>query len=951
MATLVVLASSTALTAALGPVGYALAGAAASYIDSRFVLPMLFPADPVKGPRVGEIGIQGADEGAPMNIVYGSGSVRVPCTMIWKSPIIRESIDHGGHGSNSPESSEELVFWHFNIAVCARETASITHLLADTKTFYREDNGLTITASDLTVSTSFERVPRRGGFDALVDDASVSIGDTTVHMDSLDKRPGTDTYDDNVYWILGEVFIVSGQEYHVVSVSGYDGFDADVTFFPPAQAAWADNTAVEFTGYAADKQIQTITSPDPTGTLLDIFNGGYPITISGFTVPGNNGTFYLDAIVSAHELRIQNDIAQPEAAGALVTLSQALPPFFTDVVSDITIYDGNDTQLPDPLVESYEGAGTVPSYRGNTHVILEHFAGKPFGNRPPNFEACVRARVSETVGEVIEDLCIRAKIDPELVDGSLVTTECHGFYVSGAQPAGQVIQTLMLIYDLVAQDREGVLTFLPRADVEVVTIRDDDLGAYAPDESPADPVKVQDATDDELDKQVNLGYQRYNFAGGQTFKPTHGEAVAKRAIHSTNGITHIDAPVVLTAAEARAAAERILWTGHANRHMIPVELPPSYLALRSSDMVQFAAHGDDWSVLLLTAEIGENFRVHCEGAAEVPSTLTASGDSDGGDADDDDQDAPPGVILRMCDVAPLKGEHEKVLGWYAAVASGDPNADWHGCGIYISRDGGDTYSLLVNMPVELTVGYATTKLGNALVGVQDLFNTVDVQLYEGTLSSKTFLEVCNGANWILIGNEVVGFLSASLVGTRKYRLSRFLRGMRGTERQTNQHHVNDQVMLLSGMNLAFVPINLSEVGADVLLKAVPSGGSITDYPTIAFTPQGNTMRCFAPAWVSASRNTSGDITLTWVHVTRGLVSILSPAGAPELEPEQEFEIDVRNGSGVIVGTVSVIGAVTTTILAATQTGWGLTAGAAIDLEIFQVSQTLGSRGIGNRQTL
>ena len=47
-------------------------------------------------------------------------------------------------------------------------------------------------------------------------------------------------------------------------------------------------------------------------------------------------------------------------------------------------YPGNETQLPDPLIESIEGVGNVPAHRGLCYMVFEDLALEDFGNRIPN---------------------------------------------------------------------------------------------------------------------------------------------------------------------------------------------------------------------------------------------------------------------------------------------------------------------------------------------------------------------------------------------------------------------------------------------------------------------------------------------------------------------------------------------------------------------------------------
>lgn len=56
----------------------------------------------------------------------------------------------------------------------------------------------------------------------------------------------------------------------------------------------------------------------------------------------------------------------------------------------LTIYLGTETQNPDPLIESFKGAGNVPAYRGWCYVVFEQLPLAAYGNRLPSmeFEVC-----------------------------------------------------------------------------------------------------------------------------------------------------------------------------------------------------------------------------------------------------------------------------------------------------------------------------------------------------------------------------------------------------------------------------------------------------------------------------------------------------------------------------------------------------------------------------------
>lgn len=76
------------------------------------------------------------------------------------------------------------------------------------------------------------------------------------------------------------------------------------------------------------------------------------------------------------------------------------------------LYKGTETQTPDTLIESIEGVGKVPAYRGIAYVVIEDFPLADYGNRIPNFTFEVRKSAlvvvsdDESVEELIKDMVV-----------------------------------------------------------------------------------------------------------------------------------------------------------------------------------------------------------------------------------------------------------------------------------------------------------------------------------------------------------------------------------------------------------------------------------------------------------------------------------------------------------------------------------------------------------------
>jgi hypothetical protein len=77
----------------------------------------------------------------------------------------------------------------------------------------------------------------------------------------------------------------------------------------------------------------------------------------------------------------------------------------TEIAPDslnMRVYPGSRDQLPDPLIEAVEGAGSVPAYRGTAYVVIEELDLTPFGTRVPqfSFEVCRPAQIENPGADV-----------------------------------------------------------------------------------------------------------------------------------------------------------------------------------------------------------------------------------------------------------------------------------------------------------------------------------------------------------------------------------------------------------------------------------------------------------------------------------------------------------------------------------------------------------------------
>ncbi|WP_339051755.1 glycoside hydrolase TIM-barrel-like domain-containing protein [Candidatus Lariskella endosymbiont of Epinotia ramella] len=100
---------------------------------------------------------------------------------------------------------------------------------------------------------------------------------------------------------------------------------------------------------------------------------------------------------------------------------------------NIRFYLGTEDQMPDPMIESLEGIGKTPAYRGLSYVVFDHIDLGEFGNKIPNFTFEVSRNI-EKAEEIVEDMIESVVIIPgsgEFIYDTQIQNKMQGSKNSG----------------------------------------------------------------------------------------------------------------------------------------------------------------------------------------------------------------------------------------------------------------------------------------------------------------------------------------------------------------------------------------------------------------------------------------------------------------------------------------------------------------------------------------
>jgi len=371
-----------------------------------------------------------------------------------------------------------------------------------------------------------------------------------------------------------------------------------------------------------------------------------------------------------------------------------------------------------------------------------------------------------------------------------------------------------------------------------------------------------------------------------------------------DGVAEADLPLVLDVERGLVAAEAIIRQATDGRESISFALPPSRQEVRPGRLIGVRVDGGEARPFIVQKVTrGETLKVEARSFAEGalapnaaprragPAPLTFGARS---------------VEVVFLDLPILPGvEAPDHAGFAAAFAYPWPG----GADVLRSADPETGFGLKLRLGASARVGATLAALPGDRAGVVT-GGTLDVEVYQGTLISRPILDVCSGANALAVqhagGWEILQFVNAELIGSRRWRLSGLIRGQRGTEGvAAGDLPAGARVVIL---DRAVAPLDMlpEDVGRAFWYRTGPTGADPATYAGRSHTFRGVGRRPFAPCHLRAVPQADG-VRLSWIRRTR-IEGDAWPDGAGDVpvgEAAVLFRVEIGPVAGAAVRVVEV----------------------------------------------
>lgn len=539
------------------------------------------------------------------------------------------------------------------------------------------------------------------------------------------------------------------------------------------------------------------------------------------------------------------------------------------------------------------------------------------------------------LADIVADLAEASGLDTAQYDVTdLVGVSVAGYLVGRETTGRGAIEPLMQVYQFDGYESDAKLKFRRRGGASVLTVAEAELGASGGME-PQPTMSERRRQDIELPASVTLRYV------SPTLDYQMAAASDKRispAFRAGDPLS-VEVPISLGDTEAKERASLILYQEWLQRTAFRFTLPPSRVKLDPTDVITVTWGTSSADLMLTQVTQGADGVLECEGvstdtvtfvAPPVESAIIAPTAQTVGTIQS--------VTLELLDL-PLLRDEDDSPGFYLAATGTD--STWRGGAVYRASAGSTDYTSFAATPTGAVLGVATTLLADGTTTVFDMTNTVSVTVPAGmALESRTKVEVLGGANVAMIGDELIGFTTATQVTPTLWTLSGLLRGARGTDWATASHAIGDRFVLLrTNGSVQSIGVSAAEYGVSKNYRGVSIGGFVDDAADVAFAPTFERLKPLSPVHVAGSRDGSNNLTVTWVRRARVDGDWRDGVETPLDEPTESYEVDVVSGLTVL-RTLSATSP-TATYSAANQVTDGLTPGDPVTLNIYQISSRVG----------
>ena len=254
---------------------------------------------------------------------------------------------------------------------------------------------------------------------------------------------------------------------------------------------------------------------------------------------------------------------------------------------NLEIYQGDELQIPNGLLQGYLGSGNATAFRGCCYFVLTNLQLMDFGNSLPQFTAVIQANPvgTTTISEILTIVLLESGLASDDFDcvSNVDQTVFPGFAVTANTSARQIMQDLQKAFSFDCAETGGRLVFNMINRRPLIILDRADFGAHVDTDALPPSEEVTRSTDYDLPFRINFSYQEptRNYSKNVVF--------FERSNTPSMSVEDVEVTIGLSRAKAQSAVQQILVNRLFARRVYKIMLPRKYIQLDPTDVVLVSA--------------------------------------------------------------------------------------------------------------------------------------------------------------------------------------------------------------------------------------------------------------------------------------------------------------------------------------------------------------------------
>jgi hypothetical protein len=508
---------------------------------------------------------------------------------------------------------------------------------------------------------------------------------------------------------------------------------------------------------------------------------------------------------------------------------------------------------------------------------------------------------------------------------TLENDEIYGLCINAETTSRQVWEMMQQVVFFDAIESAGIIRAVRRKGAVDLTIEDGMTGA---DGEPAyELTRIPDA---DIPRMITLDYMStdddYN-RGAQY-------AVRTAASNDARSDKKTTLPIAMSDTAALRIAETMLHAAANERLQVKLTIPRSFSELEPGDILGWRSMPVRINRLTMTGT-----RLELEGTTAYLPAYSSDAIAPDRPPIRPATPQPTATELDILQIPALRAAEDQP-GYYFATYN--ESSDWPGADLIRSADQ-QTWENLQGTGNVAVRGTVTAAMGLGPTDMWDEKTVVTVNLDVGDTALQSYSAddiLSSDSNLAMIGDELIQFRTATLVGDRLWTLSGLLRGRKGTDAAIGTHAANELFYLVNTTALSFQPVPLTEAFRSYSYRAVTVGLDQDQANTVTGVYGIDTILPLAPVRVEGVRDEDGNWNLSWNRRARYGGEWIDRIDVPLDETAEEYELEFLLGGEVVHREAKIMQPYVTYMVEDQIADYG-SVRESFDMRVYQVSARAG----------